>query len=679
MPSFFLHQPAIMEIEMLQFLGIVPYGYIFSLWIDREVTGRMPDWSYQTLFKPLLFRMGAERARSITFGAIHLLSRLPGGGGIIRFMGHMDPPEEMIREVLGIRFVSPVGLSPELSVDGRGLKALSGFGFGFVQIGTVYSDLTKIAHPRTERREQERQLVYSEATNRISVEAALAIVHKQGPMKVPVGIWLGTQEESPIQAANGIRAAAKRLSEAADFYIVHSVDWIHKPLPWRIEMMEQLLDSGGMGKPLVLAFTPDTPFNEVEAMLEELPPYSVQGVAITDALKESDDAWVIGPSSKSIAESLVRSVRKRWGKQYAILASGGVSDPEDALELMSAGADLIVLHSGLVYAGPGLPKRINEAAAFTFGSAAEYESGRFWEGWGWIAGLGLAMCIGGILAWWIAATSVMLPYDEAYVGIVREDFTAINERLLHFMAHDRMTLAGTMISIGIVYLMLAGFGIRKRLHWARQAVLYSAATGFLSFFLFLGFDYFDPLHALVSLLIFPLFAVGMMGTRRRFHFNMPSPALRNDRVWLRGQWGQLFAVMLGASLMAGGIVISIVGITFVFVPEDLAYLCTSVQELAEANERLISLIAHDRAGFGGALFSLGIAVLLMALWGIRRGESWIWWTLALSGLPGFIAGLGIHVEIGYTNQWHLAPAYLVLAFYLLALWLLYPYLFSKVR
>ncbi|MBP1155645.1 MULTISPECIES: hypothetical protein [unclassified Paenibacillus] len=639
----------------------------------------MPDWSYHTLFKPLLFRMEAERARSITFGAINLLSRLPGGGAIIRFMGHMDPPEELTREVLGIRFASPVGLSPELSADGRGMRALSGFGLGFLQIGTVYSDMTEASHPRTKRREQDRQLVYSEATNRISVEAALAIVRKQGPIKLPLGIWLGTLEESPVHAANGIRAAAERLSEHADFYVVHSEDWIHKPLHWRLEMLENLLLSEGIGKPVVLAFSPDTPFLEVEAMLEELPPYIIQGVAITDALKESDDAWVIGPPSKSIAERLVRSIRERWGERYAILASGGISDPQDALDLISAGADLIVLHSGLVYAGPGLPKRINEAAAFTIGTAASYECGRFWKGWGWIAGLGLAMCIGGILAWWIAATVVMLPYDEAYVGILRERFTAINERLLHFMAHDRMTLAGTMISIGIVYLMLAGFGIRKRLHWARQAVLYSASVGFLSFFLFLGFDYFDPLHALVSLLILPLFVIGMWGTHRSFHFGMPSPALRNDRAWRRGQWGQLFAVMLGASLMVGGFVISIVGITFVFVPEDLAYLCTSVQELAEANERLISLIAHDRAGFGGALFSLGIAVLLMALWGIRRGESWIWWTLALSGLPGFIAGLGVHVEIGYTNQWHLAPAYLVLAFYLLALWFLYPYLFSKFR
>ena len=40
-----------------------------------------------------------------------------------------------------------------------------------------------------------------------------------------------------------------------------------------------------------------------------------------------------------------------------------------------------------------------------------------------------------------------------------------------------------------------------------------------------------------------------------------------------------------------------------FVPSDLAYMSTSAQALGSANDRLLSFIAHDRAGFGGALIS----------------------------------------------------------------------------
>ena len=39
--------------------------------------------------------------------------------------------------------------------------------------------------------------------------------------------------------------------------------------------------------------------------------------------------------------------------------------------------------------------------------------------WVWIALLGFGMLIGGCLAWAVAATRVVLPYDEAFVGLSR--------------------------------------------------------------------------------------------------------------------------------------------------------------------------------------------------------------------------------------------------------------------
>lgn len=59
-----------------------------------------------------------------------------------------------------------------------------------------------------------------------------------------------------------------------------------------------------------------------------------------------------------------------------------------------------------------------------------------------------------------------------------------------------------------------------------------------------------------------------------------------------------------------------------FVPQDLNYLQTTADSLLESNPSLLPLIAHDRAGFGGALFSQAIAILLTALWGIQQGDRW---------------------------------------------------------
>src|SRR5262249_55973511 len=48
-----------------------------------------------------------------------------------------------------------------------------------------------------------------------------------------------------------------------------------------------------------------------------------------------------------------------------------------------------------------------------------------------------------------------------------------------------------------------------------------------------------------------------------------------------------------------GFTIQVIGMTEVFVPTDLTYMGMTHARLDSINPRLIPLIAHDRAGFGG--------------------------------------------------------------------------------
>jgi len=63
----------------------------------------------------------------------------------------------------------------------------------------------------------------------------------------------------------------------------------------------------------------------------------------------------------------VRRARAIVGQRLAIVASGGIGSGEDAATLIGAGADLVQLWTGLVYAGPGL---IGEATTATGGRRA---------------------------------------------------------------------------------------------------------------------------------------------------------------------------------------------------------------------------------------------------------------------------------------------------------------------
>src|SRR5207237_3665925 len=116
-------------------------------------------------------------------------------------------------------------------------------------------------------------------------------------------------------------------------------------------------------------------------------------------------------------------------------------------------------------------------------------------------------------------------------------------------------------------------------------------------------------------------------------------AVRTDRAWRRAQWGQLLLVAHAATVVAAGLVISTVGVTVVFVPEDLEFLRTTAEQLRAANPRLVPLVAHDRATFGGMLVSLGVVSLLAALWGFRAGNAWLWWTFLAAGFAGYLPAI----------------------------------------
>jgi hypothetical protein len=121
-------------------------------------------------------------------------------------------------------------------------------------------------------------------------------------------------------------------------------------------------------------------------------------------------------------------------------------------------------------------------------------------------------------------------------------------------------------------------------------------------------------------------------------------------------------VAAGVGLVGGGAVISLIGIGGVFVVTDLVFLQTTPDALQAADPRLMSFIAHDRAGFGGALVSHGLAVLGLTAWGFRPGARWVWWMLTVAAVPGFGATVAVHLAVGYDDAGHLAPVALAAAF-----------------
>ena len=359
-----------------------------------------------------------------------------------------------------------------------------------------------------------------------------------------------------------------------------------------------------------------------------------------------------------------------------------VSDPSvTAAAAALADPDTVVLARPevLVDAGPGWFARVTEAATPTAPAPRLRDLGRDprrWPVWWWALLVGLGMTGAGLGAAVITLGPVLLWYDRDYLGMTLHELHAANHHLVHFLQHDRITMAGTMVAIGALYTGLAVGGIRRGWPWAREVYLISGAIGFPTLFYFLATGFVEPLHTATAVVLFPMYLAAVRRTphapRWRLAPEGPEPERRRALV------GQLLLIVTGAGLFAGGAVISVVGLTGVFVPSDLIFLGTSTPVLEAVNPRLVPFVAHDRAGFGGALMSAAVAITLLSAWGWRRGESWVFWTLTAAATAGFLPAVVVHGAIHYTDFLHLAPVYFGIALTGTGLLLARPYLCAEV-
>ncbi len=621
----------------------------------------MPDWFYRTVSRPLLYRLRPRVARALALGFMGRLARLPLGSRVIDLLGHMRADPRLAVSLLGAEFPSPVGLGPGLDPQGVALPALARFGVGFLSVGPVGLNEPP-ARPDVERDDDRETIAFPDGSPPLGLASAQTKLAAACRLGVPLVVRVaGDTADELRQLVEGVRPFA-----AAVAVPVADAATIREWLP------------AATGTPVLLVVGLDAPTETTDPLIEAGLAAGAAGVLIDGTIARVGGGTVIGGPVREPAVARVRAIRARFGATVPIIASGGIHEPEHALSLLDAGANLVEIDSGLVFNGPGLVKRTNDAVLYRALARGEDSPVRPTPRpaamtWFWTALMGLGMLIGGVLALGIAATRVVLPYDEAFLGMSREQLRDINPRLLAFMAHDRVSLVGPMFTVGLLYVGLSLGGIRRGVHWAMVAVFASATVGFGSFFLFLGFGYLDTLHAFVTACMLQLLLLAVhseLGT----HAPTIPPQLRTDRAWRLAQWGQLLLVGHSVAVLVAGLVISSVGITVVFVHEDLEFLQTTAEHLTAANPRLVPLVAHDRATFGGTLVSTGVVLLLTALWGYRAGSGWLWWTLLPAGVLGYAPAIAVHLVVGYTDGMHLLPAFLGLGVFLLALALSRPYL-----
>jgi hypothetical protein len=271
----------------------------------------------------------------------------------------------------------------------------------------------------------------------------------------------------------------------------------------------------------------------------------------------------------------------------------------------------------------------------------------------------VALIGSGLFAFFLSATKHFLPHDVSYLGMTPPELCAVNEcRIVHFMIHDRVSFGGSLVAVGSLYLWLAAVPLRCGEAWAWWLFVLSGLAGFSSFLLYLGYGYLDTWHGAATLALLPCFLIGLIKSyaslRRPARIGSLLRPGERPNIASRHGLGRLFLLLTALCLSVGGVIIATVGVTTIFVPQDLEYIGLSVEQLEIVNPRLPSLIAHDRAGFGGGVACCGLT-MFFCVWCGRPSQS-LWQALLLTGLSGFGTAIGVHPAVGYNDLFHLSPA-----------------------
>jgi dihydroorotate dehydrogenase len=318
---------------------------------------------YRTI-RPLIFRVDAERAHRAAIAAL-------------KWSPRRRPPSfpgPLTTSVAGLGFPSPVGLAAGFDKDAEVAGAMLGFGFGFVEIGTL-TPLPQAGNdkPRLFRLTEDRAVINRMGfNNRGQADALKRLANRDRSLGI-VGVNIGANKDSTDRIADYVQGVLA-MSRVADYLTIN----ISSP---NTPGLRQLQDEGALrallsaiqeartvgGPPIFLKVAPDLGEGEPDQIVRVAVEHGIDAVIVANTtvsrppLKSrfaSEAGGLSGEPLKPLANQALRKFRSASGGAIPLIAAGGIASADDAWERIRAGASLVQVYSAMVYDGPGIARRI---------------------------------------------------------------------------------------------------------------------------------------------------------------------------------------------------------------------------------------------------------------------------------------------------------------------------------
>lgn len=282
--------------------------------------------------------------------------------------------------VAGLSFPNPLGMAAGYDKNGEVPDALLKLGFGFAEIGTVTPQPQPgNPRPRIFRLQEDGAVVNRLGFNNEGHAACLKRLEAREGRGGIVGVNIGANKDSADRIAD-YRLGVERFCRLAA-YLTVNISSPNTPGLRNLQARESLAgllsavseardaqDAGaGRRTPVFLKIAPDLGEADLDDIAAEVLDKGIDGVIVSnttlarDGLASrfaSEAGGLSGRPLFSRSTAALARMRRRLGPDTALIGVGGVDSAETAAEKIRAGADLVQLYTGMIYAGPALPGRI---------------------------------------------------------------------------------------------------------------------------------------------------------------------------------------------------------------------------------------------------------------------------------------------------------------------------------
>ena len=353
--------------------------------------------------KSLLFRLPPENAHQLTVQGLAATLSTPGVSEVFRARYRFEDKRLKCR-VFDLPFSNPVGLAAGFDKDGKYYKDMSSLGFGFMELGTVTPRAQDgNPQPRMFRLPADRALINRMGFNNEGVDALASRLLRDGrPGKVILGGNIGKNKDTPNESATDDYVTCfEKLYPMVDYFVVNVSSpntpnlralQDREPLTALLSTLQDLNGkmsrpvresrSGTPGrpgelwqrKPILLKIAPNLTEGQLDDILQIVEDTGIAGIIATNTtvaraplrtdpelVREMGAGGLSGAPLRERATEVIRYLHDNGGDKLVIIGVGGIGDVDSAREKFAAGARLIQVYSGLVYAGPGLVKRIKKS------------------------------------------------------------------------------------------------------------------------------------------------------------------------------------------------------------------------------------------------------------------------------------------------------------------------------